>query len=380
MGHALRVPWIAERRIPVGVLGVAGLLIAASCWGLYTSEGSVKARERAQRLAEAQAARPAATRSPPRVEVARVERRPRAEVLELSAVLEPIRKTWVAAEISGSVLEVPAVEHTLIEKDGVLLRLEPALPRAQLIRAEASYALATAELARQQRLGSRSVASEAELDRALAEERRSYAALLEAQTHLAHTTIRAPYDGLVNSLDLDPGAFVAPGVPIAHVLDVSTLELTLLVSDRQVGAIQLGDEVGVRIDALGNRVVQGRVVRKGRALQADTQRYPVVVTLANPEGSMLPGMLAHALLEVGRAPAIRLPARAVIREFELDYVFAIDAEGRARRLRVTTRPVPFRPDQLEVRTGLEEGLRVAVSGVSQLRDGVAVEAAPVVLR
>jgi len=94
---------------------------------------------------------------------------------------------------------------------------------------------------------------------------------------------------------------------------------------------------------------------------------------------MFPGMLAHALLEVGRVPAIRLPVRALIREFELDYVFVIDADNRARRLRVVTRPVPFRPDQFEVREGLEEGQRVAVSGVSQLREGLAMEAAPVVL-
>ena len=377
MGHASRVSWIAERRTPISVLAVAALIVAASCWGLYTSEGSVKARERDARRAEAQAAGPASGSSPLRVEVIRVERRPSAEVIELSGVLESIRSTWVAAEIAGSILEVSAAEHAPIRKDGVLLRLDPALPRAQLIRARASHALAKAELARQESLGSRSVASEADLDRALAEERRSYAALLEAQTRLGHSVIRAPFDGLVNSLDLDPGAFVSPGTPIAQVLDTTTLELSLLVSDRQVAAIQIGDVARVRIDPLGNGLVEGKVVRKGRAPQDTTQRYPVVIALANERGVMFPGMLAHARLEMGRAPAIRLPERALIREFELDYVFAIDTEGRARRLRVSTRPVPFRPDQVEVQAGLEEGQRVAVSGVSQLSEGLPVEAAAV---
>ena len=160
-------------------------------------------------------------------------------------------------------------------------------------------------------------------------------------------------------------------------LDTTTLELSLLVSDRQVAAIQIGDVARVRIDPLGNRLVEGMVVRKGRAPQDATQRYPVVIALANEQGAMFPGMLAHARLEMGRAPAIRLPERALIREFELDYVFAIDTEGRARRLRVATRPVPFRPDQVEVQAGLEEGQRVAVSGVSQLREGLPVEATPV---
>ena len=380
MGHAPRVSWIAQQRIPLSVLAVSAVIVAVSCWGLYTSDGSVKAREREARLAEARASGSTSETSPPRIEVVRVERRPSAELIELSSALEAIRSTWVAAEIAGSILEVPAAEHGPIEKDGVLVRLDPAFPEAALIRAQASHALAKSELARQQRLGSRSVASEADLDRALAEERRSYAALLEAETRLAHSVIRAPFDGLVNSLDLDPGAYVSPGTPIAQVLDTANLELTLLVSDRQVAAIEIGDVARVRIDPLGNRVVEGRVVRKGRAPQDDTQRYPVVVALPNPDGAMLPGMLAHAVLEVGRAPAIRLPEGALVREFELDYVFVVDDEGRARRFRVSARPVPFRPDQVEVRAGLEEGQRVAVSGVSLLREGLAVEAAPVAVR
>ena len=371
--------WLSEKRVPLVVLGVAGLVVGASCWGMYSSDGSVKARERASRLAAARDAAPSESGARPRVQSAVVARKPSSQVIELSGVLEPIRSTWVAAEIAGSILEVSAAEHAPIEAQGVLVRLDPALPQAQVIRAEASHALAKAELARQERLGSRSVASEAELDRALAEERRSFAALLEAQTRLGHTAIRAPFDGLVNSLDLDPGAYVSPGTPIAEVLDTSTLELTLPVSDRQVGAIEVGDRARVRIDPLGNRMVEGRVVRKGRAPQAATQRYPVVVALENQEGAMLPGMLAFALLDVGTVPAIRLPAKAVVREFELDYVFVIDADERVQRVRVATQPVPFRPDQLEVREGIEDGARVVVSGLAQLRDGVAVDAAPVTL-
>jgi membrane fusion protein (multidrug efflux system) len=346
-------------RTPLIVLSIAGLVIAASCWGLYSSEGAVKARERDARLAEAEQGGAASEGPRTVVDVVTVKRAPAAEVVELSGVLEAIRSTWVAAEIAGSILAVPAKEHTPIEQGGVLVRLDPALPRAELIRAQASYDLAKAEL-----------------DRAVAEERRSYAALLEARARLGHTTISAPFDGLVNSLDLDPGAFVSPGTPIAEVLDVSTLELTVPVSDRQIGAIAVGDVARVRVDPLGNRLVEGKVVRKGRAPQAETQRYPVVIELSGDEAgrALLPGMLAHAMLEVGTAPTIRLPSQAVIRQFELDYVYEIDSQDVAKRVRVSTRPVPFRPDQVEVQEGLADGARVAVSAISQLRNGVAVDA------
>ena len=84
------------------------------------------------------------------------------------------------------------------------------------------------------------------------------------------------------------------------------------------------------------------------------------------------GMLAKVRFEVGRSAAIRLPTNSVVHEFELDYVFVLDAEDRARRVRIDTRPVPFRPDRTEIVDGLSEGDRVAVSGIEALRAGMRV--------
>jgi multidrug efflux pump subunit AcrA (membrane-fusion protein) len=83
-------------------------------------------------------------------------------------------------------------------------------------------------------------------------------------------------------------------------------------------------------------------------------------------------MLATLELEFGKTVAIRLPARTIHHEFELDYLFVLDDEARVRRVRVNTRPVPFRPDQIEIRNGLTQGDRIVVSSVSKMRDGMRV--------
>lgn len=368
--HAVALPVV--NRTPLLALSLAGLLFIGALWGFYSSDGAVKARERDKRLAAAQGAGPTEAAPTLEVETLRVSSAPSIQLVELAGVLEPIRSTWVAAETSGRVIEVGAEEHAPVSAGDLLLRLDSALPEAESIRARANHQLAKNELERQRSLGSRSVASQAELDRAQAEERRSYAALLEARTRLSHTRIEAPFDGLVNSLDLDPGAYVQPGTPVAEVLDLSTIEVTVPVSDRQVGAIKVGATASVRIDPLGNQIREGRVVRVGGAPQTETQRFPVVVELANPDGKLLPGMLAHVRLEVGEAATIRVPSGAVLQEFELDYVFVLDETNATYRRRVSTRPVPFRPDQFEILEGLQEGDQIATTAISQLRDGLRV--------
>ncbi len=367
--------WLPKNRTPVITLAVALVLGALALWGFRTSPGAVKARERDARLEAALEEGGGAAPATLEVEVETVRTVSTPDIVELSAVLEPVRQTWVAAEIAGRVVDVPATEYAPIREGELLVRLDDALPRAELIRAEASHRLARSELERQERLEGRSVASEAELDGARAEERRTFAAVLEARTRLAHTRIKAPFDGLVNALDLDPGAYVQPGTPIAEILDLSMLEMTVLVGDRQIGALTQGQAARVRIDAIGNAIVEGRIVRVGGAPQDGGQRYPVVVALPTSEDAataLRPGMLAHVQLEVGAAEAIRVPSRALIREFELDYVFVVEDRDIVRRVRVATRPVSFRPDRVEITSGLEQGMRIAVNGVEQLRTGLRV--------
>ncbi len=364
--------WLKIQRTPAVVLAIAALVVLASMWGFYSSDGAAKARERDARLADAIASGGGELGPTLEVSIVVANASTSVEIVELAGVLEPIRSTWVAAEIAARILDVPKQEHAPVARGELLVELDSSLPRAEVIRAEAIHRLARSELSRQERLGSRSVASEAELDQAKAEERRSFAALLEARTRLDHTRITAPFDGLVNSLDLDPGAYVQPGTLIAEILDLSSIEVTVLVGDRQVGVIQPGSVAQVRIDALGSERFSGRVDRVAGAPRHDGPRYPVVVVLDNASRRFRPGMLAHVLFEVGTASAIRLPTRAIQREFELDYVFVLDDNDAARRVRVSTRPVAFRPDRIEVREGLSDGDRVIVTAIEQLRIGMRV--------
>lgn len=369
IGQTLPVGWISSKRTSAIVLGIAGLVVVASIWGIYTSDGSVAAREREARLDAARTGLAADTGPILEVEALRIARVAAPEIVELTGVLAPVRSTWVAAEIAGRVVEVPVEEYSRVAAGALLVQLDPALPEAQRIRAAALHALARDELERQRNLGSRSVASDAELDRAIAEERRAYADLVEARTRLEYTRITAPFDGLVNELELDPGAFVQPGTVVAQVLDVSTIEVTVLVGDRQIGALEPDRPARVRIDPLGNDAFDGRIARVGRATREGSGRYPVVVALDNEDGRLLPGMLAHVQLEIGDAPAIRIPSSAVVHEFELDYVYALDDDDVLHRRRVSTRPVPFRPDQVEIREGLAPDERIVVSDVRRLAGG-----------
>lgn len=387
--------------VPLLVLGLSGLLLLVAGWLFWSSPRAQAQRERAAKLAAAREAgvQPAVASGPAgpepapvglRVDAYAVRLRPAHTTTELAAVLAPIRSVQLAAEVDGRVVEVAVEEHETVDAGETLIRLERTLlgasverARGSLLRAEASHRLAQLELARQRDLAARQVASTADLDRAESQERTSFATLLEARaaltdarTRLAKTDVQAPFAGEVTDLDLEPGAYLRVGQPVARILDLSSIEVEVGVTDREVVALRVGDAAGLRVDVFADEEFEGTIAHIGRAADERTQKYPVQIRVPNPQGRLLAGMLGRVRfdLEAGE-PTIRIPRRATQTEFGLDYVFVLEGgrvRGTAHRRRVATRPVPFRPDLLEVISGLREGERIAVSGVRELRDGLEV--------
>jgi multidrug efflux pump subunit AcrA (membrane-fusion protein) len=96
-------------------------------------------------------------------------------------------------------------------------------------------------------------------------------------------------------------------------------------------------------------------------------------------------MIATVSLDLG-GPAERMliPRDATVDEFGLRSVFVIEGQSDsalvARRRRIEVRPMPFRPGEFEVVSGLEQGERISVTGTRQLRDGERVRLRPTAAR
>ena len=374
----------------VGAITLVSLLLAF--WLVRTSPSAVASREREARLAEALA--PVATGSRPstalEIEAREVRLAPVRRVAEVAAMLDAVHRVSLAAEVEGRVVEVLVDEHARVEAGAPLVRLEPGFHEAAELRAEgafrraqANHELARIELKRQQGLSKRRVGSTADLDRAVnterarsAEVQEAQATLSEARLRLSKAWIRAPFAGFVERLDLEPGAYLRAGEHVADLLDLDEIEVEVGLTDREIVAISAGDPATLYVDVWADEEFAGVVTGVGSAVDPQSQKYPVELRVPNPDHRLLPGMLGRVRFELGEdRAAIRIPRAAAQSEFELSYVYVIqDVDGVevTMRRRISTRRVPFRPDLLEVLSGLQEGDRVAVSRIRELRDGLPV--------
>jgi len=149
---------------------------------------------------------------------------------------------------------------------------------------------------------------------------------------------------------------------ILQIPDLSTLRLEAMVEEAYAGRVQPGQRAQIKIDALPDEKLTGRVVSVGSVLRMRRWDNPVkivdaVIELEQKVGKLSPGMTATGQIEVERVPnALLAPVRAV-REKDGQVIVRVpgaNGQGEERAIRVGRRNQQF----VEVLEGLREGEKV----------------------
>jgi membrane fusion protein, multidrug efflux system len=255
-----------------------------------------------------------------------------------------------------------------------------AVSRSDLDLAQTAYQVAQEERkAAQQMLEKGTIARAEDIEAQEAEVRGLEGRVAEANLQLADTTIRAPYDGVIAKRFVENKQNIKAKEPIVRFQDVDEIEVAVDVPETIMAAdILAADILQLIAEFSGAPGLQFpvRVTEIAQAADPTTQTFRVRVAMKAPEGiNLLPGMTATVTLTYRRAQIlgnqILVPVSAVFQDAAGEQVvWIIGPEGD-----VTRRPVKIgvaTGGQIEVVDGLQSGERIAVAGMTQLRDGMKV--------
>ncbi|MBU2962694.1 HlyD family secretion protein [Citreicella sp. C3M06] len=251
-----------------------------------------------------------------------------AKLLTLSRTLARVDAQILAAQAS-----VTQAEAQLAASDAALHAAETSQARIEGLRArgvssqadldDANEALETSRANRQAALAT-IAGAKADVDvlKAQREESESSRRALQldidqAQRNLDHTVLRAPFDGTVANIAIEEGELVSIGAQLAVVVPDRGLYVEANFKETQLAGITPGETAKIRIDALEDHEIEGRVVSLAPATGSEfsllptenatgnftkiVQRVPVRIEL--PEGT--PGLRAglSVVVEIDRRTA-----------------------------------------------------------------------------
>jgi RND family efflux transporter MFP subunit len=229
-------------------------------------------------------------------------------------------------------------------------------------------------------------AAQAEFDAASARVAAARADVELVQIALRDCALVSPMTGIVLDRRIEIGTLVAAGT-VGFVLgDVSSVKARFGIPDGMIQAVNLGDSIGVTVEAVAATIFPGRVSAVAPAADPQSRVFDVEVTVPNKDGRLRPGMIGTVALAQstpGVAAANRpltVPLSAIVRfqagsgQFAVLVVQRQNAIDVARLRRVELGEVIG--NTIAVLKGLEPGEHVVVSGATLLVDGDPVRVLP----
>ena len=286
-----------------------------------------------------------------------------------AAEFDPGAERSLTAPVEAVVGQILAPAGTRVRAGQAVVVLK-ASPTSQLDlnKAKADADAAAQAYARAQRLRATGLDSDADVETARAA---SLAAVEAARSLTARAggalTLRAPIDGVVESLALAPGDQAAQGATVAKLGALSGLRVRLGVEPGDAAAIRAGAQV--RLSRLSGGEARGVTVASvDPRLDAQTRLASVMVQA--PAGAFAPGEPLKGVIVLRQQPgATVVPRAAVLYDQEQPYVFVVQKSAAHRR---EVKLGAEDDDRAAIAQGLRPGERVVVEGAAALDDGMAV--------
>ncbi|MGK2961741.1 MAG: efflux RND transporter periplasmic adaptor subunit, partial [Gemmatimonadaceae bacterium] len=242
---------------------------------------------------------------------------------QATGVVEPINVIEVKAKSSGQIIAMPVETGTYVKAGDLLIQLDTRDTRnsyaqakadldAALIRARVSKTARdrAAELFKERIITSaENESAEIEYANAQATVIRNRAALdLRAQA-LEEATVRAPVSGTVINKPVSIGQVIASGTgtfgggtTILMMADLTKVRVRTLVNETDIGKVRSGLPATVTVDAFPDRPFTGIVekIEPQATIQQGVTMFPVLVSIDNVAGLLMPGMNGEVSIEVER--------------------------------------------------------------------------------
>ena len=237
------------------------------------------------------------------VETSKVDEITIIETVSATGKIQPEIEVKISSEVSGEIIALPIKEGQVVKKGDLLVKINPDLytsgynrtvsnlsgTKAGLSQADATFKEAKASYVRSKTLFDKGIISRSDWDKAIAafegakaNKESAYfnvqsanATVKEAKDNLGRTTIYAPADGTISSLDVELGERVLgtqqmTGTELLRVANLNNMEVEVDVNENDIVKINIGDSTKIQVDAYLKKEFKGIVTSISNSASAAT--------------------------------------------------------------------------------------------------------------
>lgn len=307
------------------------------------------------------------------------------------ADIQAIQFVEVRSKVEGFVDRIFVDEGQFVRKGQTLFQLSSAeynemvnSARAGLARAKAEQTAAKVEMERLQILVNKKIISTSELE--LAKSKKAVAdsqiaeaesLLKAAQTGLSYTTVKAPFDGIVDRIPHKIGSLVTENDLLTSITDVSSVFAYYKVNENEYLNFMRSKIEGGEVDTFSEQLTlilsdgekypqKGKLETTEGDIESGTGSIGFRVRFPNPDNLLKHGASGKIEMLSKMEDVFLIPQKSTFEIQDFTYVYVVDKEN-------TVKVRSFKPiqryDIYYIADGFEPGDRIVFEGIQQVKDG-----------
>jgi len=280
----------------------------------------------------------------------------------------PKQESNQSSEISGRIVSVLVKEGSRVGAGQVLATIKKDAIEVDVTQAQNNLQNAIIDNQRYENAFKTGGVTKQQLDNSRLQLKNAQAAVKAQGVRVNDTSVRAGISGTINKKMVEPGMVVAPGTALFEIVNINSLKLSVLVDESQIGKIQIGQEVPIKVNVLPEESFAGRITFIAPKSDASLN-FPVEIEVQN-RGNLKAGMYATATFKTNNGAEtqnmLTVPAEAFVNGVSSGQLFVVQ-NGVAKLIKVTVGKVYG--DKVQGLSGLSGGAKVVTSGQINLDNG-----------
>lgn len=356
------------------------VFIASAIWvltGDFSSVGGAVAQDQqaeASDTSQSAAEQSSNGETPPAADLQRVgfvviPKIEHARSVRISGTTQADKTTALTARENGVIADIAIAQGDAVKKGDLILTLDPEGREATLLSAQQLVEQRRADTEARQALVKRGTLPKLQLDQTISALRQAESDLAKIEAEMERLNVFAPFDGIINELDVEVGSAVQPGAKIATLIALDPIIGLGDVNEGDLPIVSTGNAAQLRL--VNGDIVDGTIRYISRQADPITRTYRVEVDVPNPDLSIPAGMTTEVILRGNTVTATPVP-RSIITLNDAGElgVRAVDADNK-----VVFYPIDIVDDGTDalILAGIPEGARIIVLGQNIISEGQSVD-------
>jgi len=227
------------------------------------------------------------------VRVRTIESEPWRREVVIRGRTEASRSVMLRAETAGRIVKILADEGKQVTKGQPIVKSDQAERTAKLAETMALLRQRSVEYKAAQTLAKKGYRADTKLAEAVAQLDAARAQVSQMKTDIARTTVKAPFDGILENRVVELGDYLKIGDDLASIVDLDPILVVGAVSEREISSVKVGLKASAKL--IDGRTLTGFIRFIGAVADSATRTFRVEIEIPNPDQSVRDGIIPASI-------------------------------------------------------------------------------------